>query len=250
MCFVTLSNFKDVLNAQVAFNGVTGAIFSEKKQAIFANACDMHGYARNVWATANQWDDLGLSIKGAKGKSVSVKVFISANGATAQEKSDYEKALRAYLKIKDHNDKADQKGARKQFNPYIKTKGGIIFNAYYFNIEECRYKDADNTAPVDLTIPEQLKTASNVSALMLELSNKSEVCDLVEYVEPETVEVVDAEIIEDNTAPAQDERDQLIAQLKAENESLRKQIDALKAVTSQALKNVASEFSKVAQACK
>ena len=248
MCFVTLSNFKDVLNAQVAFNGVTGAIFSEKKQAIFANACDMHGYARNVWATANQWDDLGLSIKGAKGKSVSVKVFISANGATAQEKSDYEKALRAYLKIKDHNDKADQKGARKQFNPYIKTKGGIIFNAYYFNVEECRYKDADNTAPVDLVIPEQLKTASNVSALMLDLSNKSEVCDLVEYIEPEPVEVVDAEIIKDNTA--QDERDQLIAQLKAENESLRKQINGLKAVTAQALKNVASEFSKVAQACK
>lgn len=76
----------------------------------------------------------------------------------------------------------------------------------------------------------------------------------MEYVEPEkepeTVEIVDAEIIEDNSAPSQDERDQLIAQLKAENESLRKQIDALKAVTAQALKNVASEFSKVAQACK
>lgn len=250
MCFVTLSNIKDVLNAQVAFNGVTGAIFSEKKQVIFANACDVHGYARNVWATANQWDDLGLSIKGAKGKSVSVKVFISANGATAQEKSDYEKALRAYLKIKDHNDKAEERGSRKQFNPYIKTKGGIIFNAYYFNVEECRYKDADNTAPVSLVIPEQLKTASNVSALMLELSNNSEVCDLVEYIEPETVETVDAEIIEDNTAPAQDERDQLIAQLKAENESLRKQIESLKAITSQALVNVATEFKKVAQACK
>lgn len=243
MCFVTLSNIKDVLNAQVAFNGVTGAIFSEKKQAIFANACDVHGYDRNVWATANQWDGLGLSIKGAKGKSVAVKCFIPANGATAQEKSDYQKALEVYLKIKAHNEK---EGAKKQFNPYIKTKGGIIFNAYYFNVAEVKYKDANNTAPVTLLIPEELKTASNVSALMLELSNKSEVCDLVEFVEPE---IVEPEIMEE-VAPAQDDRDAVIAQLKAENEALKKQIEALKTATAQALVKVASEFQKVAQACK
>lgn len=226
MAFVTLQNIKDVLNNQVAFNGVTGAIFSEKKQVIFAAAMEQFGYARNVWASVNQWDSLGLTIKGAKGKGICVKVFISANSADQDENKEYKKALAAYLKIKAHNEKAKGK---KQYNPYVQVKGGLILNCYYYNVAECKAK-GDQDVNVTINVPNELKGASN-SLLALNYAPDYQ-CDLVEYSEPVApvkTENKDQGVTIDATCKViDDNKDQIIADLKAENEQLKAIIAQLK----------------------
>lgn len=224
MAFVTLSNIKSVLNNKVAFNGVTGAIFSEKKQVIFAGAMEQFGYARNVWASVNQWDSLGLTIKGAKGKGVCVKVFISANSADQDENKEYKKALAAYLKIKTHNEKTKGK---KQYNPYVQVRGGLILNCYYYNVAECKAK-GDQDVNVNIAVPDELKGANN-SLLALNYAPDYQ-CDIVEYSEPISVKAQDQGVTIDATCSViDDDKDQEIARLKAENDSLKALIKQLQA---------------------
>ena len=244
--FVTLNNIASLVKNGVAFNGVTGVIMSEKKQAVFANACDVHGYAKSVWATANQWDSLGLSIKGAKGKAVAVKCFIPAfcNGV---ENEEYKQALAQYLKIKEYNEKTN---GRKHFNPYIQTKGGLIMNCYYYNVAECHYKDETNSAPVDLNIPVELRN-NNSLALTYANSETGDIFILENKSESAEPENVDAEIIpadkNQNTVESTSMIEEL-EKLRAENQALKDKLASLQTLTTNNMKIVANALKGICTA--
>lgn len=241
--FVTLNNIASLVKNGVAFNGVTGVIMSEKKQAVFAQACDVHGYAKSVWATANQWDSLGLSIKGAKGKAVAVKCFIPAF-CDGVENKEYKQALAQYLKIKEYNEKTS---GRKHFNPYIQTKGGLIMNCYYYNVAECHYKDETNSAPVDLNIPVELRN-NNSLALTYANSETADIFILENKSEPENI---DAEIISENKNSNTVENAALIEELeklRAENQALKDKLASLQALTTNNMKVVANALKGICTA--
>lgn len=228
---VTIRNIKSVLNKKIAFNGATGRIFAQSKQASFFAAMQKNGYEHNVWATANNWGELGLTVKGAKGKGLQQKMFITP-GSNADEKTEYRKHLERYLAIKAHNDKVESgeiKG-RKRFNPYHEIKGkGLILSVWYFNVAEVKYKDGEGR-PVDIIVPQEL-TSSTVPMLAVHfdkecpaLPNNLKDDDAAEVVD---AEVIDAEIIdyetEENTST-----DNSSADLVKENAALRAEIEQLK----------------------
>lgn len=234
---VNFANINTVLNSKIAFNGKTGKIFAQSKQALFYKAMQEGGYKYNVWSTANAWNDLGLSVKGAKGKGIKQRVFIPANGS-AQEKTEYEIHLRKWLSIKTHNEKIakGESKARKWFNPYVEVKGrGLIMSVWYFNVSDVRYKDEDGDHPVcEIVVPDALKKPAcsqyelafepEISAL---LPNKKEdtsvkADDEGGYIEVEP-EIIEAEVIEDKP-----DLNQEIAELKAEIETLKGAVDQLK----------------------
>jgi len=232
---VTIRNIKSVMNSKIAFNGATGRIFAKSKQAAFFAAMEKNGYEYNVWATANNWGELGLTIKGAKGKGLQQKVFITP-GSNAEEKTEYRKHLEKYLAIKAHNDKVangEIKG-RKHFNPYHEIKGkGLILSVWYFNVAEVKYKDGEGS-PVDIIVPQEL-TSATVPMLAVHfesetpaLPNNMKDVDDAEIVD---AEVIDAEIINDETESSDTDNADLVkenAALRAEIEQLRKEKEALK----------------------
>ncbi len=231
--FVTLSNIKDLKVNKVAFNAVTGVILSDKKQAVLKAACEACSYQWNAWATPRQWDSLGLSIKGAKGKGICLKSFIPENVENGARNIEYEQALKSWLKIKEHN----EKGGRKTFNPFVKTKGGFIVNSYYYNVAEVRRCDGSNE-PVDLNIPAQL---CEQNCNTLSLAYASETAD-IEYLpaddkdikeSKETKDIPEAKIVEisDNLKPDLNLLKELET-LRAENKALREKLENLQATTA------------------
>lgn len=240
---VTIRNIKTVLNKKIAFNGATGRIFAQSKQASFFAAMEKNGYEHNVWATANNWGELGLTVKGAKGKGVQQKVFITP-GSNADEKTEYRKHLEKYLAIKAHNDKVESgeiKG-RKRFNPYHEIKGkGLILSVWYFNVAEVKYKDGEGS-PVDIIVPHELTSAT---VPMLAVHFEKEMPALPNNIKDDAAddvidaEVIDAEIINDET---EENTSSDNADLVKENAALRAEIEQLKKEKA-ALKKALTELA-------
>ena len=236
---VTIRNIKSVMNSKIAFNGATGRIFAKSKQAAFFAAMEKNGYEYNVWATANNWGELGLTIKGAKGKGLQQKVFITP-GNNVEEKTEYRKHLEKYLAIKAHNDKVAKgeiKG-RKHFNPYHEIKGkGLILSVWYFNVAEVKYKDGEDS-PVDIIVPQEL-TSTTVPMLAVHFENETPA--LPNNMKDDDVEIVDAEIIDAETESTDNENN-ANADLVKENAALRAEIEQLKK-EKEALKKALTELA-------
>ena len=195
-----------------------------------------NGYEHNVWATANNWGELGLTVKGAKGKGIQQKVFITP-GASAGEKTEYRKHLEKYLAIKAHNDKVangEIKG-RKRFNPYHEIKGkGLILSVWYFNVAEVHYKDGEGS-PVDIIVPQELTSASvPLLAVHFEKETPALPNNMKDDAADDVIdaEVIDAKIIDDetdeNTSADNADLVKENAALRAEIEQLKKEKEALK----------------------
>ena len=200
---------------------------------------EKNGYEHNVWATANNWGELGLTIKGAKGKGVQQKVFITP-GSNADEKTEYRKHLEKYLAIKAHNDKVEsgEIKARKRFNPYHEIKGkGLILSVWYFNVAEVKYKDGKGS-PVDIIVPQELTSAT---VPMLAVHFEKEMPALPNNIKDDAAddEIIDAEIIDDET---EENTSTDNADLVKENSALRAEIEQLKK-EKEALKKALTELA-------